>query len=110
MRLTELHARFTQVMPLATGIFTGLYFRCVKDPRGKKGHAILFDPPIVPAEYIGAEWFDATKLTEYLATSEHYRASPKWTRSGETLETLTLSPSVAFPCCHWEIANGEVSP
>ncbi len=110
VRLADLNAKLTQVSPLATGIYTGLYFRCNKDPRGKRGHSILFEPTIVPVEYSGKEWFDAAGLAAYLAQNKHYAASPKWTRvSGETIETLTLTASIAFPCCHYTITNGEAT-
>ena len=32
----------------------------------------------------------------------------KWHREGEELETLTISPSIQYPCFHGWIENGQV--
>lgn len=32
-----------------------------------------------------------------------------WTATGETLETLTLSPSIALPCWHGFVRDGQVT-
>lgn len=109
MTLADLKAHFTQVLPLATGIYTGLAYVCPNDPRRKRGHAVLFVEPIIPAEYRGPN-LDEAALMQYLLSNAGYRAQPKWTRRGETLATLTLSPSIAFACCHVVITNGEVTP
>lgn len=104
MRLVDLLAHFTQALPLATGIYTGLYYLCPNDPRRKRAHAVLFTPIINP---YGDDVVPAATLQRYLDSNEGYRVSPKWTRvSGDTIETLTLSPSIAFPCCHINITNG----
>ncbi len=105
MKLRDLHAKFTQHIPLADGIYTGLTYVCPNDPRGKRGHAVLFDPPTNP---YGPE-HDASIMAA-LSANEGWRASPKWKRTGDTIETLTLTPSIAWPCCHSNIENGEVEP
>ena len=107
MRLAELGAKFTQVMPLADGIYTGLYYRCPNDPAGKRAHAILFKPPIVPREY--GEIATPDRVEVALSSNESWRAQPKWDRSGETIDTLTIAPSIARSCCHLTISNGEVN-
>lgn len=105
MRLSDLGAAFYACMPLATGIFTGVEYTCPNDPRGKRRHAVLFNPPIVPTEY-GPE---LVRLA--LSTCDAWQRQPKWQRvAGETVDTLTLTPSIARPCCHMSITKGEVKP
>ena len=105
MRLTELHAKFTQIIPLGSGIYTGIVYVCPNDPRRKRGHGVLFDRPINP---YGAEHDAAIALA--LNANDGWRTQPKWRRVGDTIETLTLSPSISWPCCHSVIENGEVKP
>lgn len=107
MRLVDLAAKFTQHLPLADGIYTGLYYLCPNDPRRKKGHAVLFTPIINPHVIEGVP---PEALLAYLNSNPGYRASPKWQRTGDTIETLTLKPSIAFACCHVNIENGGVAP
>lgn len=107
MTLRDLAAKFTQVLPLADGVYTGLCYLCPSDPRRKKAHAVVFDPPIIPKEY-GAAANHGVRAA--LAANAHYSAVPKWTRTGETIDDLTLSPSIAQPCCHVSILNGQVEP
>ena len=108
MRLVDLLAQFTQVMPLGTGIYTGITYVCPNDPRRRRAHWAFFTPIINPYPI---ETVDAEALERYLNSNEGWRVSPKWTRvSGETLNTLTLSPSLAWPCCHSVLTNGAVVP
>lgn len=109
LKLADLKAYFTQVLPLATGIYTGLCYVCPNDSRRKRAHGILFSDPIIPAEYRGPN-FDEAALMQYLLSNEGYRVQPKWSRRGDSIETLTLSPSIAFNCCHITVSNGEVTP
>jgi len=94
-------------MPLATGIYTGLYYLCPNDPRRKRAHAVLFTPIINP---YGDDVVPVVALQRYLDGNEGYRVSPKWNRTGDTIDTLTLTPSIAFGCCHINIERGEVGP
>jgi hypothetical protein len=105
MKLADLHAKFTQIIPLGDGIYTGLTYVCPNDPRRKKGHAVLFDVPINP---YGDDALPSIMLA--LNANDGWRAQSKWHRTGEAIETLTLTPSVAWPCCHQVITNGEVNP
>lgn len=108
MRLVDLKAQFTQVMPLGNGIYTGITYVCPNDPQRKRAHWAFFTPIINPYPIKAV---DAEALARYLDSNPGWRASPKWTRvSGDTIETLTLSPSLAWPCCHSVFRNGEVEP
>lgn len=107
MKLADLKASFYACMPLATGIFTGVEYNCPNDARGKRRHAVLFSPPIVPAEY-GAEIAKLADLA--LGTNPAWLNQPKWQRTGDTIDTLTLTPSIARPCCHVVFTRGGVEP
>lgn len=106
--LSGLAGRFTQVMPLADGIYTGLYFLCPNDSRRKRAHSVLFEPFINPygIDVAAATPHTLAALRQYLDSSDHYRLSPKWQRTGDTIETLSLAPSIVFPCCHGTVQNG----
>jgi hypothetical protein len=105
VRLSDLHAKFTQILPFGDGIYTGVVYVCPNDPRRKRGHGVLFDRPINP---YGVEY--EPLIMAALNANAGWRAQPKWHRAGDTIDTLTLTPSVAWPCCHQVITNGEVSP
>ena len=105
MRLVDLHAKFTQIIPLGNGIYTGVTFVCPADPDRKRGHGVVFKEPINP---YGTK-YDAL-ITKALNANDGWVAQPKWGRTGETIDTLTLSPSIAYPCCHLVIENGWVKP
>lgn len=118
MKLSDLKARFTQVVPLADGIYTGLYYLCPADPRRKRAHSILFDKMIVPAEYLASDLYDEREMMRYLNGHEGWRLGRKWTRSGDTIDVLTLTPSIGqtaydLPgkpdCCHLVITMGIVT-
>jgi len=118
MKLRDLNAELTQVMPLADGIYTGLYYLCPGDPQRKRAHSIFFEPHIVPADYLASELYDERELLRYLNGNESWRRTWKWQRTGMTIDDLTLTPSISqtaynLPgkpeCCHINIINGIVS-
>lgn len=96
MRLTELNPRW---VGYPGPVYDGVSFDC---PHCKTQRlAITFSPPIDPNGW----WPKMTKPT--------YAGVNVWKRSGNTFETLTLSPSVDASVDiggHWHgfITNGEI--
>lgn len=107
MKLADLKPCWSNHLLLGTGIAFGVEFSCPNDPTRKRRHSVCFDPPINP----------------YPDMQEQFAAIPrcscqKWKRTGDTFDTLSLSPSIGnrdykkrpdMPeCCHITIQNGEV--
>ncbi len=95
MKLTDLDATFVDAS--ANGFVHG--------PECKQG--VLFDEPAGSGGKL-LVWF-ANPIGGGPAAGREHTPSPRWTRTGETLETLTLSPSVnVIGGWHGWIRNGEV--
>jgi len=100
MQLTELHPKWVGVHNWCGNphFRCGIVFDC---PHCLKQRiAIFFTPPIDPDH----EWdkFDRAEL---------YPDHPKWTRQGETFDTITLTPSIDVSQYeHWHgfIENGQI--
>lgn len=95
MRLTELDPRWYTFATVTVGnrVILGVTFECPCCRTQRLG--VAFNPPIDP-------------LDQLAETGFHQEG---WTRSGETFETLTLSPSVAADAHgHWHghIVDGEI--
>jgi len=102
--------RCANVIPLGDGIIAGVQFDCPKHPG--RVHAVNFMPPINP---FAKNMPDVAALMEkalVAATAGRFHRRI----SGETLDTLTLAPSVGCAagwlpgkpeCCHGVIINGE---
>jgi hypothetical protein len=85
----------------------GITFRCPHCPPGERGETtflgVWFVEPVDPNEHPEINW--PTYMLQH--PERKY-----WHRTGESFETLTLSPSVdASKVGHWHgfITNGEVS-
>jgi hypothetical protein len=96
-RLVDLFAEWT----VRDGRRVGVNFACphCKQVEGAPTLAVLFANP----DDGGAAWPDDPQCLGN-------NSGKRWTRTGDTLETLTLSPSVDCSACgHWHnvVANGE---
>lgn len=106
MRLTELHPKWITLNGWADDrpFYVGITFRCPHCPDGERGYvqylAVFFENPIDPHGLVGS-MFALPRLKDTL-----------WYRTGDTFETLCLTPSVdASKVGHWHgsISCGEVS-
>lgn len=107
MRLTDLAPHWMVLRDC--GDVVGITFRCPHCPPGERG----------ATTYLGA-WFATPIDRDGLSLDERgwpdfmaqHPERKFWARTGDTFETLTLSPSVdASQHGHWHgfIANGEVT-
>lgn len=112
MRLRELGAEFIR----ATG--GGNFRRQGEDSAGAQG--VLLDCPLPEHGHWVVVWF-ANPVGGGKPAPAEYMPKPRWYRVGETLDTLTLTPSVNLdepgpngepPSCRWHgvITDGEASP
>ena len=115
MRLLDLQPQWINMPQAADGVrfYIGVSFLHPNHDHSKcptcgasreRRLAVAFWPPIDPDNLIGkfgAEWAENVK-----------RLSQKHNRvSGETFDTLTLTPSIGLdPLWHGHITNGEVTP
>ncbi len=101
MRLTDLKPQWVVFGPNSDGAtwVRGFSHRC---PNTGKPHLIEFRPVIGP-EPVRADSAQGM-LDQPLSPGQ-----PLWTRAaGETFEALSLTPSLARPCCHFTVTAGEV--
>lgn len=96
VRLVDLNPRWQQNIPLASGIFTGLIYKC---PNTGRLHTVDFNPIIDP-------YGIPQELLDRIATARQGRLI--WNRQGDTFDNLTLNPSISQACCHITILNGVV--
>ena len=104
MRLSELNPEFVDaggpgvlgadgaVLPRRTGVMLAFDCPVCGPEKGAKHGGIMcyLSPAIDGTPYVGE--------------------GPKWTRTGDTFDTLTLSPSILNRTCgaHFYIRNGEI--
>lgn len=99
MKLTELNPRWTSFTDPSSGIRSGITFDCPHCQTQRLG--VVFSNPIDPQGWLEK---GITKPT----------VECEWERSGESFETLTLSPSLDNSRIdaggHWHgfIKNGEI--
>lgn len=98
MRLSDLAPKWLTFLNLGDGVDfrLGLTFLCPHCKVQRIG--VMFDPPIDPAGWLakGILW---------------QKPSLFWNRTGDTFDTLTLTPSIdvsQFGHWHGSIVNGEV--
>lgn len=105
MRLAELKPRWihlanwSESSPLYA---IGLSFEC---PHCRRRRAVYFKPHIDPEGLF--QRYQWTFTPESVSGG-----NPVWNRSGDTFDTLTLSPSVNFGGGHWHghVENGALNP
>lgn len=76
---------------------------------GRLGMGVMFECPHCREDRLGV-WF-ANPLDNGSPAAPEHRPLPRWQRSGDTFETLTLSPSInAESHGHWHgfITNGSI--
>lgn len=76
---------------------------------GRAGQGITFLCPCCLTQHLGV-WF-ANPVDGGPPAPPELSPAPRWQRSGDTLETLTLSPSIdASASGHWHgfIVDGEI--
>jgi len=113
MKLTDLNPHWVTVPQAAPGyhgddssyvkLYIGITFRCPHCHAGERGEVfyigIFFANPVDPDNWL-------PRITPLGKLAEHV-----WNRTGDTFETLSLTPSVdASKYGHWHgfITNGEV--
>jgi len=105
MKLTDLSPKWISLNNWASEhpFYVGITFRCPHCPAGERGETgylgVYFANPVDPANLLG-QGISFGRLAEHL-----------WQRTGDTFETMTLSPSIdASTTGHWHgfITNGEV--
>jgi hypothetical protein len=82
---------------------------------GRSGMGVVFECPHCKADgrdftHLGV-WF-ANPIDGGPPASPECRPVPRWQRTGDTFETLTLTPSIdVSKCGHWHghITNGEIT-
>jgi hypothetical protein len=72
--------------------------------RPDSGEGITLDCPKCGSSHRLCAYFDNPLDGEPAA----YWQKPIWKRDGETFETLTISPSIEYPCFHGWIEDGQV--
>ncbi len=109
MRLVDLKPRWINLPQAAPGVrfYIGVSFLCPTDEHspcptcgGQRGRrlAVRFWPPIDPDNALAM-------MGDYPHANFHQRVS------GDTFDTLTLSPSIGLdPIWHGTITNGEILP
>ena len=85
-QLCDLHPKLVGLLRPCSG--EGILFDC---PKCGPGHrlAVYFDNPIDGQP--PAAW-----------------QTPKWVRTGESFEELTIEPSIQYPCFHGWVEDGQV--
>lgn len=78
---------------------------------GAPAQGIMFDCPNPACGHVLIVWF-ANPIGGGPAAPPDCAPTPRWQRTGETLATLTLTPSILVDCWHGYIRNGhaEVTP
>jgi len=97
--LASLDAEFI----VATG--NGTWFHTREREHGASG--LLLDCPCGAGHKL-AVWF-SNPLAPAPAAHETEHPLARWQRTGETLDTLTIHPSVNAPCWHGWIQNGQAT-
>lgn len=106
MKLSELHPRWITLngWSHASPFYIGMTFQCPHCLDQRLG--VLFDPPIDPDALVGQVFpFD---IHVYARTTNQW---PVWSRTGDSFDTLTLTPSIDTAWTgHWHgfIEHGEI--
>lgn len=108
MKLTDLSPHWISLGPDKSGDdHLGITFRCPHCPVGERGETtylgVWFAQPVDPNHHPDIDW--PTYMLVH--PTQHF-----WQRTGETFDTLTLTPSVdASAHGHWHgfITNGDVT-
>jgi hypothetical protein len=77
---------------------------------GRRGMGVMFLCPHCRDTYVGG--FFANPLDGGPPAGPEHTPRPRWQRSGDTFETLTITPSIdASASGHWHgfVTNGEVT-
>jgi hypothetical protein len=106
MKLTDLNPHWVTVPQVSyVKLYIGITFRCPHCPVGERGEVfyigIFFANPVDPDNWL-------PRITPLGKLAEHV-----WARTGDTFETLSLTPSVdASKYGHWHgfLHNGQLVP